>query len=326
MENLTSTTATAAPVLIYSQIIKVFRMYCTPVLCVVSLLGNSAMLIGMARVKSDFSKSVRFYYSVFSFAELLVVGGYFLIGDFLEYGIAALVSDGAYYPIRTYDATVWSCKLLNAVWMGPDFISGLTLVCLGIERIIAITWPLRAKMILTLRNSVIFELTVNVLIIGTFLPLLIIDYSLVHGDCTYDFSLPFTQFYIMFEEGIPLISTFVSLGISIYLIVKVVQSLLARKHISSAGSISARELSNISTLLLLDLAHLIVYLPDGIFYFMYSIMKGNPELHDAVFTVAIHRLANLCDEFTLIPHTLTFFITFFRSQAFRKALFGKFIS
>ena len=32
---------------------------------------------------------------------------------------------------------------------------GLTVVCLGVERVIAITWPLRAKGILTFRFSVI---------------------------------------------------------------------------------------------------------------------------------------------------------------------------
>ena len=299
-------------------------MYCEPVLCVVSLLGNIAVLLGMTRVKHGFSSSVRFYYSVIAIAELVVVGCYYLVGDFLETGIAYLVSGGAFYPILTYNATNWSCKLLNALWMGPEYLCGWTFVCLGVERVIAVTWPLRAKRLLTLRFSVLLETTVNLLVLVGFLVLLCIDYKIdPQYGCWYDFSLPFTQFYIMLEETIPLVSSFISLGISIYLVVTVARSMLMRSHISSGGRISAREVSSVATLMLLDVVHLIVYIPDSIFYWMYSFTVVNPSALDNSLSFTIYRLADLTDEFILIPHTLTFFIHFFRSSAFRKALFGK---
>lgn len=302
----------------------VFRMYCEPVLCAVSLIGNITVLIGMARVKHGFSRSVRFYYSMLAIGELLLVDGLYFVGDFLETGIAYLVSGGTYYPILTYDATDLSCKLLSALWLVSDNIAGYTLVCLGIERIIAVTWPLRAKTILTLRFSVLLETTIVLLANISFLPLLLMDYTLVpQYGCWYDYSLPYTRFYIMLEIVIPLLSSLLSLGFSAYLVVKLILSMLARRGLSNSAGISARELSNIATLLFLDVAHVIVYIPDGIFYWMYSLTVVNPDALNAALAFTLYRLANIFDELLLVPHALTFFILFFRSGAFRKALCGK---
>lgn len=119
--------------------------------------------------------------------QSLLVSGNFLVGNFLENGIAYLVSGDAYYSILVYEANVWCCKLLKVLLMGPDTVVGLTLVCLGIERIIAITWPLRAKTVLTLRNSALLERAVYLSILVMFFPRVAIDCTLVpnYGCCSY---------------------------------------------------------------------------------------------------------------------------------------------
>ena len=319
MENLTFTTASLSDEG-YSRLAIILRMYYEPVLCVISLMGSIGVLFGMMRIKTNFSRSVRYYYSVIAISELVVVAGYYVVGDFLEIGIAYLVSDGAFYPILTYDATNWSCKLLNVLWMGPDFCCGLTFICLGIERIIAVTWPFRAKTILTLRNSILFESIVTLSVLGSFLPLLCIVYTLdPQYGCWYDFSLSIAIFYIFLEETIPLVSSFTSFGISIYLVVKFVQLTLVRRQISKGSGISASELSNVATLMVFDVVNLIVYIPDGIVYFFYAIVEANNSAFSTDFTLIIYQLADVCDRFTLIPHALTFFIHFSRSRSFRRA-------
>ena len=325
MENFTwTTTSSSNNEFNYSSISLEFRMYVEPVLCVVSVLGNIAVLFGMARVKHGFSISVRFYYKMMAIAGLVLVSCFYFVGDFLEQGIAHLVSGGAFYPIRTLDAANWSCKLLNALWMGPDNFIGLTLVCLGIERVIAVTWPIHAKRRLTLRFSVLLETTVNSLVLVGFLTLLCIDYKIdPQYGCWYDFSLPFTQFYIMLEETIPIIRSFISFGISIYLVVTISRSMIMRRHISSGGGISASEMSNVATLMVFDVVSLIVFIPTGIIFWIYSFTLINPSAFSADFTLIIYQLGDLSGCLMLIPHTLIFFIHFSRSGAFRKALFGK---
>ena len=301
-----------------------FRKYCEPVFCLISLLGNSAVIIGMARVKQGLSKSVRFYYIVYAISELLLVDGFFFTGDFLEVGIAYLVSDGKFFPILTVDGTVWSCKLLLSLWLGSDCVAGFTLVCLGFERIIAVTWPLRAKAILTLRFSVIIEATL-ILLSAIYLPLVVITYTIDQNyGCTYDFSLPFTQYFIYIEEAIPIINSFLSLSFSTYLIIKMVLLIRARRRISSGGVISALELSNIATLVLLDVTRLVVYIPNGIVYIFLSFANLSSIAIDGGFMFVLYQLADLCSIFIQVPHSITFFIHFFRSGAFRKVLFGEF--
>ena len=150
------------------------------------------------------------------------------------------------------------------------------------------------------------------------------DYTRVpQYGCWYDYSLPFTQFYIMLEIAVPLLSNFLSLGFSAYLVVKLILTMLARRGLSNRAGISARELSNITTLLFLDLAHVIVYIPDGVFYWMYSLTVVNTDALNSALAIILSRLANICDYLLLVPHTLTFFIFFFRSGAFRKTLCGR---
>ena len=207
--------------------------------------------------------------------------------------------------------------------MGPDNLFGLTLVCLGVERVIAVTWPLRAKSLLTLRFSAVLETTVNVLILVPLFVLLCFDYKLdPQYGCWYDFSLSITVLYIMMEESIPLMRSFISLGISIYLIVIVVSSKLKRSQISIGGGISAREISNIATLIVFDVVSLTVLIPNALFYWIYAAILVLPSAFSADFTSSIYQLSDFSDCFTLIPHALAFFIHFSRSKDFRKALFG----
>ena len=101
-----------------------------------------------------------------------------------------------------------------------------------------------------------------------------------------------------------------------------VLSMRARRRLSSGGAISALEMSNIATLLLLDMAHLAIYLPTGIAYFLLLIAKLNIGF-DSGFVFVLYQLADIFNLFIQMPHSITFFIHFFRNGAFRKALFGE---
>ena len=201
-------------------------------------------------------------------------------------------------------------------------------MCLGFERIIAVTWPLRAKTILTLRTSVILETTVIFLTVAVLVPLLAITYTMdpTYG-CTSDFSLPFTQEFSYVKEAIPIVNTLLSLSFSIYLILKMALSMRARRHLSSGGgAISAIEWSNVATILLLDIVRLVVYIPNGIVFILISVSHMNSIVFDTGFTFVLYQLADLCNIFRQVPHSITFFIHFFRSDTFRKVLFGNFFA
>ena len=220
------------------------------------------------------------------------------------------------------DGAVWSCKLLIALYNVSDCVAGFTLVCLGFERITAVTWPLRAKTILTLRTSVIFETTVNLLPVTILLPLIMITYTIdpKYG-CTYDFSLQFTEFYIYLEESLPIINSLLSLSITIYLIIKIVLSKQAIRRLWSGGAISALEMSNITILLLLDVAHLAIYLPTRIAYLLLLIANLNSGF-DSGFVFVLYQLADIFNLFIQVPHSITFLSISFAVVPFTKFFSG----
>ena len=156
MSNTTQTITTTFVQFIGAPIIE----YVFPVFGPIGLLGNLAIIVGMARVKREFSKSLRFYYIALAVAEFVEVT-YYLDAEFYEYGLWYL-TDGK-WKNSFFNSSIWSCKIIQALFLGSDTVGGFTVVCLGIERVIAVTWPLRAKRILTFRFSVVFEMIVCIL-------------------------------------------------------------------------------------------------------------------------------------------------------------------
>ena len=300
-------------------VVILYIAYVEPFFCGIGVVGNLMVLVAMARVRHEFSRNVRLYYSILAVADFVMVVIFF-IGDFLERGIAYLATGGQSFPILTVDGTNWLCKLCEAMWIASDTVSGFTLVCLGFERFIAVTWPLRAKTILTLRFSAIFETSVNLLAVLSVIPLLIVDYKLVDGiGCWYDFSLPFTDLYIILENIIPLEYTLFSFVFNVYLTARIVLATLKRRHMMSGSGggggptgVSSRELSNITMLLTIEVIRLVIYLPNSVLYFAYIWIKGD----------VIENLQGLFNELSLIPHAINIFVYFSRSRAFREAIFG----
>lgn len=93
-----------------------------------------------------------------------------------------------------------------------------------------------------------------------------------------------------------------SFGISTYLIVRIFLFTLARRRISRSAPARAHFCArtfDTSTLLLIDIAHIVVYVPDCILYWIYSLTVVSPETLETELTLSIYRLADLCHEFTL---------------------------
>ena len=300
-----------------------FRAYADPVLCLMALFGNIGVLTAMARVnEKSFNRSVRFYYSVLAIDELLMVGGCVFAIDFLQIGIAYLTGAGPQnFPILTIDGAFLSCKFLITVWEGLYCADGFLLVCIGIERLIATTWPLRAKTILSLRFSVLLTVCVVGGVLAVFLPQTLLVYTLTTIGCTYDLSVSIVYEYLALENTLPVIHSLLSFSITMYLIVTLVRSKrVLRVLVEGTGAaISAREISNVLTLLAIDVAHLVIFIPYCCLAF-YALVEMTL---DGSLDVQLYPILDIFYAVRPVPFSLTFFIHFFRSANFRVALFGK---
>ena len=93
----------------------------------------------------------------------------------------------------------------------------------------------------------------------------------------------------------------------------------ARRRISSGGVISALELSNIATLVLLDVTHLVVYIPCDIVYLLLSI--ANLTASDSGLIFVFYQLADICNLITMVSHSLTFFYPFLSQWCLSQSAF-----
>ena len=208
---------------------------------------------------------------------------------------------------------------------------------LGVDRVIAVTWPLRAKGILSFRFSVIFETIVCTIFLLLEEPLLLMVYDLEYVPfywapfCTYNFSLAVTTIYMMIEEAVPIIFTILSFAITVYLSVKIVLTKYAHNKLTqgsnpsgaeNAGAkLSARELSNVLTLIILNVVHLLIYLPTGFLLSVYTVLSQTPA--DESLTLMFLNVGSVFNQLIIIPHSINVFVYLFRSRAFRVALFGE---
>lgn len=299
-----------------------FRAYADPIMCLMAIFGNIGVLIAMARVhERSINRNVRFYYSLLAIDELLMVGICVFVFEFLEIGIAYFTSGGQNYPILTVDASVWSCKLLEIAFEGSYIADGFLLVCIGFERLIAITWPLRSRTLLSLSFSVILTVGVVGGVLALLLPKTALVYTLTPVGCTYNLDVFFAIEYIAFESILPMIHSLLSFSFTTYLVVKLVRSKRARNGLveGAGAAISAHEVSNVLTLLAIDVSHLVMFIP---YVFVAGYGLVSMALTDAL-AVDIYPIVDIFYAVRPVPYSITFFIHFFRSAHFRVALCGR---
>lgn len=300
-----------------------------PVFGVIGLIGNLAIIYGMARVKHELTSSLRFYYIVLAVADFIEVSSYYG-AQFLEYGLFVMTK-GTWKHLF-YNASALSCKIFNSLFGIADTAGGFTVVCLGIERVIALTWPLRAKNILSLRFSVIFDTVVCSAFILLLEPLLVIVYDLEYSPfywtpiCTWNLSLAVTAVYMLIEESIPIVFTVLSFVITVHLIVKILRTSRAHRQLTESSEISgkkltAHELLNVLTLISLSVVHLLIYMPYSFIMFLYILFSN--IFYDQSTALILFNVSGIFNQLLIIPHSSNVFIYLFRSSAFRAALFGE---
>ena len=321
--------------LIDDPLFQAYRTYFLPVLILLGLCVNSLVIFGMARIRRGFSESTRLYYGTMAIAQLIVVIVPFLIGQFVE-STLHFWSGGSWPLFLTINGAHWSCKLLNSVWVAADGIAGYTLVCLGIERSLAVTCPLRAKSLLSPRFSLTLLCSLNAVYILLLVPLSLWLYQLdkVPGIaiciCTYNLKSHVGSFYVVLESLLSaFIPTFLSFLLTIYLTYRILRATSLRHRLSeqsqqqrgqtAAGAMPVQELSATITLVLLATLHLLVYAPLAVVTLGY-LMAATLWKDDAL-RMMFSSLVDLFCSCTLVAHSTMFLTCIARSRTFRDAVF-----
>lgn len=282
----------------------------------------------------DLPFKVKTPYSILEHSLLpAAAGSYFFTSQFLEITTWLWFGNSSgNFLIYTMHANDLSCKLIMTLWIAADSMAGYTIVCLGVERLIAITWPFRAKTILTPRFSATLLALVNgsVVGVGTFTSLL--NYGLSDNElfsekiCTYTtehVGETLSQLFVWVESCMTAGHTAIALVISVVLVFKLHVATMHRRRMSiSVDRLTAKEVSYALILVSIASIHCAIYAPLSGFAIWYHSTNKTP--HDAVdcgYSVGFPFLIlDLLINLTLVTHSVNFFVYLFRSRHFRSAL------
>ena len=257
--------------------------YLVPVNCVIGFCENLIILYVLYHMKTGVGESSRMYYAllaIFNFSILLVMH---LTNGFITNGLH-FATQGKFYlsePIHN----LWFCKIYINLYIFVDVLVMWTYVLLNIDRTVAISAPLKAKSMFTVRRNLQY-----VAIVGAFGFVLML-YSMEVHTIAYTLDLlgplacvpgsPSLTNMIFYEfitnAGIFTLPPALSLLLGIILLVSIRRQMAARAHLLKGTSRSnATPTSSATTgavvVITMAIVHAAVNLPAGIFgclFYMY---------------------------------------------------------
>ena len=258
--------------------------YLVPVNCVIGFCENLIILYVLYHMKTGVGESSRMYYAllaIFNFSNLLVLH---LTNGFITNGLHFATQGKFYLSEPIYN--LWFCKIYINLYIPVDVLVMWTYVLLNIERTVAISSPLRAKSIFTVRRNLLY-----VAMVGAFGVVLMcycfevqtIGYTLdVLGPITCLPGSPSLADMIFYEfitnAGIFTLPPALSLLLGTILLVSIRRQMAARAHLLKGTSRSnATPTSSATTgavvVITMAIVHASINLPAGIFgcfFYMYA--------------------------------------------------------
>lgn len=269
--SITTTDATTA--IIYAIFNYATFYLCAPLwpLCFAC---NLITVIIFTKTSCGGTRTTRFYYLIIAVGELgtgvwkyLL---YFLVGNGLIF-----IGLEQYIPVyRSVDYRL-PCAIHYILWYVFDDISNIPYVALGVERLIALFWPLKAKRLLKYRNSVIAMAAILILDILVNLPIIgvvnvVPSAYYVHG--VYCAAGKINNFWQAYIAPVYLLYNYVvtpmlSILVSVILVLKIQSITKEKQKLSALGhqeNMSPALLESCVTLLLISTIHVLFYITFGL--------------------------------------------------------------
>lgn len=128
--------------------------YFLPVNAVIGFCENVAILYVLFKLKTGIGESARFYYSLLAVFNLLYLLVYDVFSGFITYGLHAATLGRFYFSAIIENE--WLCKICSDSYIPLAVLVTWTYVLLNVERVFAIAWPLKAKIIFTARRNSLY--------------------------------------------------------------------------------------------------------------------------------------------------------------------------
>ena len=308
----------------YYQVISFLTVY--PAIVAIGLIGNALIICIMPRTKVQICRSTKLYYLIIAIADMANLINSWVIWTFLDESLYLLTNGKFNLPLAKSGNI--QCKAIYTIWVITEDVSNYTEIALAIERIIAITIPLKSKYFLGMKFSlflilictippILFTVPLTFLVVGiTNAPGLAITNSICEKDASHPLIQEYTILLIIFTYLLhELIGLIVVLVLS-YKLIKIARTRLgSTRNLELHSSrpehlILSREFGSSLVIFILTLINFAVFLPTSLLEWIY--FYADVEQFGGL---AICILDSIC-----IAHSLNFFVYYFRIPSFKQAI------
>ena len=258
--------------------------YVVPVNSVIGLCENLTILYVLYHMKTGVKESARLYYALLATFNLCNIVLLYFANGWSTIGLRFATQGRFFLSATLYNE--WVCKILVNIYIPTDVLLMWTYVLFNAERVIAISFPLKATRLFTVRRNLLYVAIVGAL--GVVLMLYSmsvqrIDYAPdVIGSIQCLPSSSNLAYMIIYELGTNIgmftLPPALSLTLGIILLVVIRRQMAVRSHLLSGPSRSNSINTSSATtggvvVIIMAIVHATINLPAGIFgcfYFMYA--------------------------------------------------------
>ena len=271
------------------------------------------------------SSTMKFYYisiAIADFIDLLVNLLWIGLTDSLN------VITNFQFSINIASQNDFNCKVFGSLWILSETYSNYSVIALSIERMVAIYFPFKSKLILNKKFTFfIYSITVFPVSLALAVPgALIAKVAYIPGisstgyDCSsYNPSHPLFKYYeIAFPLGMFIIHEAVNFLLFVFILVGVFRSQKASNLIKqdSMKATYSKAINFAITVLLMILINYSVYLPTFFFEIVYDIIRRTGEGA----SVIIGNLYTAFLSLLVLAHSVNIFVYYFRIPSFKKII------
>ncbi len=127
------------------KLYKTWMIYIMPLIIIIGLINNITIILALRSKKVKLSRRLKIYYIIIAFLDLITILS--SIAIYLEDGLAFTSRGNFHIQIRTINS-YW-CKTVVEIYEMASLSSNYVLASLCIERMVAIGFPLIAKVLMT---------------------------------------------------------------------------------------------------------------------------------------------------------------------------------
>ena len=306
----------------YSFVLRFWYVFIEPWFLFGGVLGNLLILCVMPMNLVTIRASLKMYYIIIAISDLYNIINSWILWTFIYDTLSILTNGHIYFDLSV--KSEFACKEIFTGWAAAEILSNYTLVSLLIEKILVVTYPLKAKTFLNERTRcLIFALCVfppffSVVPFNPFVVMIMKPkFMKKHDYCYYDDGHPLYQ-YVFWTTHVFMfgVHEMLSLALSTALICKLLHQSHKRKKLMQCHLTEAKEWGTIVTIVTLAMINFFCFIPVTIltsFFFMVDLNMYSKEVNDV-----LNSVWRLTYQAVVITHAINFPVYLNRIASFRR--------